>query len=272
MNEQHREPVCTFYRLIPNAPLPRRADPSADGMIPTRGYRYCAVSGMASASGFYVFPPIDFSLVWTGKGIAWTYDGAKDWYPLKRAQYPGFRDFFKRNAPKGIGSLAPTFLGASRDSAMVQIWSGLLARTAPGWALISRAPVNIPRAQDYEQFDGIFQSEFWFGPLFTNIKLTEKNSPVEFERRYPLLQAQPILHQCYVEPSFATLDFADLDAGDWEAFERTMRPNADPTRRLGHHAVEVRRHLKRHVPAAAGCPYHQDRGPADRALPLGDAA
>ena len=33
--------ICRFYRLIPDAPPPRPADRSADGMLPTRGYRYC---------------------------------------------------------------------------------------------------------------------------------------------------------------------------------------------------------------------------------------
>jgi hypothetical protein len=115
--KQQLEPTCRFYRLIADAPLPRRADISADGMIPTRGYRHCAVSGLASAFGWYMFPPIDFALIWTGRGIAWTYDGAKAWYPLRAAQYPGFRSFFRQNVPEAVRPLAPTFLAASRDLA-----------------------------------------------------------------------------------------------------------------------------------------------------------
>lgn len=269
--DDSENPICRFYRLIPEAPLPRRADISADGMLPTRGYRYCAVSGMASAFGWYIYPPIDFSLVWTGTSVIWTYDGAEDWYPLRRVQYPGFRDYFRRNAPEGMARLAPTFLAASRDLAMVQIWSGYLARTAPGWALLSRAPVNIPISQPYEHYEGIFQSEFWFGPLFINIRLTQQNVPVEFERRYPLLQAQPLRHECYHEPSFATHEFGDLTADDWQALETTMGSNTDSTRKLGHHAVEVRKRLRAfaaatdtgRAAAGGGCPFpHAEQGSA----------
>lgn len=259
MTDRPEPPICQFYRLVPDAPQPRRADASADGMIPTRGYRYCAVSSLASAFGWYLFPPIDFSLVWTGNTIAWTYGGAPDWYPLRAAQYPGLRDHFSRHAPPAARPLAPTFLAASRDLAMVQIWSGFLARTAPGWGLLSRSPVNIPRSQDYEQYEGIFQTEAWFGPIFTNIRLTQKNTPIEFHRRYPLLQAQPVRHECYLEPAFEVREFADLTDADWSAFSATMAPNSDPMRKLGHHAVEVRRRLRGERPAAgepARCPRH----------------
>ena len=81
--------------------------------------------------------------------------------------------------------------GASRGS--IQIWSGYLARTAPGWALLSRGPANIPSTQGYEHFEGIAETDTWFGPLFTNIRLTRTNAPVEFNVRYPLFQVQPLL-------------------------------------------------------------------------------
>src|SRR5215469_4448226 len=101
------EPICKFYRLIPDAPVPRRADRSADGMLPTRGYRYCEAVAAASAFGWYLYPPLNFSLVWDGVEIAWTYEGAEDWYPLRGAQFPGFRQLFEEMAPDPVKRLAP---------------------------------------------------------------------------------------------------------------------------------------------------------------------
>jgi hypothetical protein len=128
---------------------------------------------MASAYGFYMYPPVDFALIWSGRSIAWTYDGANDWYPLRAAQYPGFRAYFRQNAPDRLKLLAPTCLAASRDRAMVQISLGYMAETAPGYALLSRAPANIPRTQEYEQFEGILQTEHWRYPIITNIVLND---------------------------------------------------------------------------------------------------
>jgi len=241
MVKQPESVTCRFFRLIPDAPAPRPADRSADGMLPTRGYRYCEALTSASAFGWYIYPPLNFSLVWDGGEIAWTYEGAEDWYPLRGAQFPGFRQLFEELAPDSVKLLAPTFLAPAREPGVVQIWSGYLARTASGWALLSRGPANIPRTQGYEHFEGIIESETWFGPLFTNIRLTRTNSPVEFHVRYPLFQVQPLLRQCYSEASFDVVGWAELSEADWENFEATMKPNADQMRRLGHYAVDTRR-------------------------------
>jgi hypothetical protein len=241
MAKQAEPIICRFYQLIPDAPVPRPADRSADGMLPMRGYRYCEAVAAASAFGWYIYPPLSFSLVWDGVEIAWTYAGAEDWYPLRGAQFPGFRQLFEQVAPDPVKPLAPPFLAVAREPGVVQIWSGYLARTAPGWGLLSRGPANIPRTQGYEHFEGIIEAETWFGPLFTNIRLTRTNSPVEFHVRYPLFQVQPLLRQCYSEVSFDVVGLSDLSAADWQNFEATMKPNTDQMRMLGHYAVDTRR-------------------------------
>jgi Family of unknown function (DUF6065) len=245
MAKQAEPIICRFYRLIPDAPVPRRADRSADGMLPTRGYRYCEALASASAFGWYIYPPLNFSLVWDGVEIAWTYEGAEDWYPARAVQYPGFRRLFEEVAPDPAKPLAPTFLAAAREPGVVQIWSGYLARTAPGWALLSRGLANIPRTQGYEHFEGIIESESWFGPLFTNIRLTRTNSPVEFHVRYPLFQVQPLPRQCYEDVPFEILGLSELSEADWQAFEATIKPNTDQLRTLGHYAVDARRRTRK---------------------------
>jgi hypothetical protein len=245
MAKQAEPIICRFYRLIGDAPFPRRADRSADGMLPTRGYRYCEALASASAFGWYIYPPLNFSLLWDGVEIAWTYEGAEDWYPLRGAQFPGFRQHFEKVAPDPSKPLAPPFLVPAREPGVVQIWSGYLARTAQGWALLSRGPANIPRNQGYEHFEGIIESETWFGPLFTNIRLTRTNSPVEFHVRYPLFQVQPLPRQCYSEVPFEVVDLSELTMADWQSFEATIRPNTDQMRMLGHYAANTRRRARK---------------------------
>ena len=248
------EPVCRFYRLIPDAPEPRRADRSADGMISVRAYRYCEALRSASAFGFYIYPPIAFALMLEGDRVIWSYEGSDEWYALTGAQFPGFYDFFEARAPEPVRELAPPFLVPAREPGVVQIWSGYLARTAPGWALLVRGLANIPNTQGYENFEGIVATDTWFGPLFTNIRLKTTNSPVTFHPRYPMFQVQPVLQQCYNMVSYDVLDFDDLKPADWEQFGATMRPNTDQMRSLGHYAAatrkQERRNLSGHLPTA----------------------
>jgi hypothetical protein len=89
-----------------------RADPSVLGTLPSRGFQYCEALRAASAFGWYVFPPIDFTLQWDGSQIIWTYRGAKAWYPLTSAQFPGYSALFDRVAPSRLRGLSPPFLTA----------------------------------------------------------------------------------------------------------------------------------------------------------------
>jgi hypothetical protein len=244
MADKARTPICQFYRLVPDAPEPQRADASADGMMITEAYRYCEAMRSASAFGWYMYPPLNFLLILDEEGhITWTYEGADARYALtfEGAQYPRFRDYFGDLAPEGVRSLSPTFLTQAREPGVVQIWSGYFARTAPGWALLSRGPANLPNPQPYRSFEGIVESDEWFGPLFTNIRLTRTNSPVHFNKRYPLFQVQPVLRQCYREPSFEVRNLQDFTSSDWNRFAAAIVPNTDPARDLGHYAVATRR-------------------------------
>jgi hypothetical protein len=104
--------------------------------------------------------------------------------------------------------------------------------------------INRPKTQSYENLEGIFESDTWFGPLFTNVRLTKTDSPVAFHMRHPLFQVQPLLRECYRHPPFEVLEAADLTTEDWQRFSDTVKPNTDLMRSLGHNAAATRRRLR----------------------------
>src|SRR2546422_10876078 len=65
-NEQfdHRTPIASFYRLVPECRLPMRADRAAAGTMPTRAFRYCGARTSAPALGWLLCAPITFRLLW----------------------------------------------------------------------------------------------------------------------------------------------------------------------------------------------------------------
>jgi hypothetical protein len=237
-------PICQFYRMIPDAPDVRRADRSADGTLPTNGFRYCEALTAASGFGWHLYPPCNFTLVWSGDEIAVAFGGSKRFTSLRGMQYPGFPKVFAQMAPEDVKDMPPPFLTQGLLPGAVQIWSGYMARTLPGWALLSRGVVNKPKTQPFDNVDGIFETSTWFGPLFTNIQIKRTNSPIEFHRRYPMFQVLPLRRECYREPSFDVLELRDLTAQDWLSFKRTIEPNSDPMRRRGHYAAEIRKELR----------------------------
>jgi hypothetical protein len=240
-------PIVEFFQLVPNSRVPCRADRAVGGLIPARALRYCEALTTASAFGWYVFLPLGFKVVWDGHEMLWNYDGIDEWLPLSRdaVQYPGFRGLFERLAPPELGAYPPPFLSPSMQPGGLQIWTGCIAKTAPGWSLLVRGVANLPISASFQMFEGLIETDTWFGPLFNNVRITKTDFPIEFRTDVPFLQVQPVRKEVYsnrVLQSFAVKNADQLSSENWEAFRRTVvAPNVAPDRRPGQYAVAVRK-------------------------------
>lgn len=248
-------PVVTFYGAVPGCRKPIRADASVLGTLPSRGFQYCEALRTASSFGWYVFPPLDFTLQWDGSQILWAYRGAKAWYPLTSAQFPGFQTMFDRVAPKRLRGFSPPFLTAAPEPGIVQMWTGLFIETAEDWSILVRPPANLPRNLGYDLYEGIIETDRWFGPLFTNVRLIKTDVPLRFNTETPLVQVQPLHRSVYadeVSNRFALIpDLGGLTADAWSRYEETIvKPSLEPARPAGAYAASVRRRRR------GVCPVH----------------
>lgn len=254
-----RSPVVTFYKAIAGCRSPMRADVSVLGTLPSRGFQYCEALRAASSFGWYVFSPIDFTLQWDGSQIIWTYRGAKAWYPLTSAQFPGYKAQFDRAAPDRLRGFSPPFLTAVPEPGLIQVWTGLMIESAEDWSVLVRPPANLPRNLAYDLYEGIVETDRWFGPLFTNIRLIKTDVPIHFSTETPLIQVQPLHRSTYAER--VSNDFglianpAEFSDDAWSRYEKTIvEPNLDPQRPVAAYATSVRRRRKDGCPMAARAP------------------
>jgi Family of unknown function (DUF6065) len=254
--EANTQPLVEFFQMVPTSRPPRRADRAVGGAIPARALRYCEAMTSASAFGWYVFIPITFKVVWDGHDILWTYEGIDEWLLLTRetAQFPGFRERFDKSAPDDVREFSPPFLTASFQPGGLQVWTGCIARTAPGWSLLVRGAANYPKSLSYQTFEGIIETDTWFGPLFDNIKILKTDMPVEFRSDVPFLQVQPVRKEVYSDrflQNYVVKDMEQISAEDWRAFHRTVVvPNTVSDRKPGRYAVSVRKQAAHAMPPA----------------------
>jgi len=240
-------PIVEFFQLVPSARPPRRADRAVGGVIPARALRYCEAITSASAFGWYVFLPISFKVVWDGHDMLWTHEGVDEWLPLTRdgVQYPRFSEQFDAIAPPDTQGFSPPFLTPSIQPGGLQIWTGCIAKTATGWSSLVRGVANLAKSPAYQMFEGIIETDSWFGPLFNNVRIVKTDAPVEFRNDVPFLQVQPVRKDFVGDKflqNFAVKDSAELSPENWRAFHRTVvTPNTHPERRPGQYAVSVRR-------------------------------
>ena len=249
-------PAVTFYGAIPGCRQPMRADASGLGTLPSRGFQYCESLRAASSFGWYVFPPIDFTLQWDGSQTIWTYRGAKAWYPLTSAQFPGYRKVFDRAAPERLRGFAPPFLTAVPEPGIIQVWTGFFIESAENWSVLVRPPANLPRSLAFDQYEGIVETDRWFGPLFTNIRLVKTDVPIHFSTEIPLLQVQPLHRSTYAEEvsnAFGLVaDPAAFPAEAWTRYEQMIvKPSIDSSRPVAAYAASVRRRRRSGCPMAA---------------------
>ena len=250
-------PLVEFFQMVPSGCPPRRADKSAGGVIPARALRYCEAITSASGFGWYVFLPMNFKVVWDGHDMLWTYAGVDEWLPLTphAAQYPGFSQEFDRRAPEDIRGFSPPFLAPSIQPGQLQIWTGCIAKTAPGWSLLVRGVANLGHSLSYQMLEGIIETDRWFGPLFDNVRLLKTDFPIEFRSDIPFLQVQPVRKEIYADKllqNFSVKNLDELSTDDWQSFRKTVvAPNVAPERKRGQYAVAVRKQAAHRTAAAA---------------------
>ena len=241
--------IVEFFRLIQPARPPKRAERGAAGYLPGRGMRYCDSLTSATGYGYWVFPPMDIRLIWDGEQIFWSYGEDETWLPLSgtdsgAVQFPNYAAVFDATAPAALRGYSPPFLTALPELGGVQMWTGLVAKTRSGWSLSVRPPVNLPAIPGVVAWEGIIETDLWFGPLFTNFRITKTDTPVFIRAGAPIIQVQPVPQLAYREEvlqSFACSEAADLSAEDWERLGQVLLPHPDPVIRQGEYAVMVRK-------------------------------
>jgi len=250
---QTSDSLISFYKFIPGIRTPMPADRALGGSLPVRAYRYCEAICTASAYGWYVFTPMDFDLLWDVNDVYWRINEDDEWTHLESAQFPGFSDYFDSHSPNDVHGYAPPFLGAAPEPGLVQVWTGLAVRTQPGWSTLVRPPVNISTSQSFRSFEGVIETDSWFGPLFTTIKLQKTGEPIKFRQSIPFLQLQLMETSLYKDTKdFEVYDLlSDLPQERWEDYYNTIvKPTQAETRAKGQYAKMSRKKKNNSCPVS----------------------
>jgi len=254
------EPLVTFFRVLPaGSPWrqpdhgkPRRARPEGTGMMPFRQAQYCEPSRQATQLGYYIFLPMSFSVRWHG-GHEYdvSFDDEVTWYHLTEVAFPGSFAAWDAVAPENCKGYCPNFISTTTEEGMLQIWPGWFAKTRPGYSLWVMPPVNVGTSPMTHVLHGSIDTDHWFGPLFTNVRLTATGRNIKFDaQRAPFMQVVPIDRSSL--GSKLLDDFAVRDGIPeelWPAYYETLirrhvhqgEPGFD---RAGHYAVQARRRAK----------------------------
>ena len=221
-------PLANFYQVLPGAPNPVLADKTLAGTAPIRALQYCEPFTAASGFGWYVFPPTDLSLQWDGEVIYWKLGLQEPWRVLEDpVPFPGLEQHLRGSKLEHILEQGlPPFIGRAFDAGLVQIWSGLIVRTRPGWSISVRPLANFPRDSRFEILDGLIETDWFFGPLVTPIRIRKTDEPIRLVTRKPLYQVQPLRTETFQRDFFENFQvhrgFEALSAQDYQRFRESL--------------------------------------------------
>jgi hypothetical protein len=196
-----------FFLLNPDVRPPEPATRDVRGSLPARAARMCPPVTMASSFGWYVFPPIDFALRWDGPDTEWSplsdneptrwrsLAGGKDaLLPHTRAVLDDLPERYQRDLDifDYVERTIPFMDADPRACNHIELITGLVARTSPGWYLLTRDVSNWPQAGDHQILNGIVETDWYRGYVPTMIRLTQQHRVVRFYRDQPVMVVQPV--------------------------------------------------------------------------------
>lgn len=252
--DMHPETIVKFHRIYPAAVPPMRADKSALGMMPTMAFRHCEPVRLASSFGWYAFPAEEVHLRWNGSDVFVLQDDG--WQPLSRCELPGFGQYWNQHVPPDLADLAPPFLTRLPMPGMVQVWTGLLCSSAPGWSVLVRPPSNMRGSFLFSPSEGIIETDrFKLCPLFMNLQLVATDVEIVLPKLVPLLQVQPLLRETYQPAAHASEEIDGLglqedgrpalSQQEWQDYRRAIRiADEGQPPEAGHYAADTRKRAK----------------------------
>lgn len=185
-----------IFRLHPDGIRLERADPKLRGEAEKGAVKYCGPFMHANYAGWYVYPSIELDVMYLGDG-KWDYNIIKPWEDLEKLIITA--NLSPDDPFKGEGRQKLSF-GLSEPQTL-QIWSGIIVQTPPGWCIHVRNPINLEAAyaRPYHIQEGIIESDWLKYDLWLNIKFHRAGERVQIRQNMwpPIAQIVPTRREAY---------------------------------------------------------------------------
>lgn len=230
-------PQVEFFQLYPDGPLPSAASGTALGALPSRAVQFCPPVVAASGFGWYLYPLADFALRWDGVEAEWARLGEdgepQQWRTLAggtwaylaetEAMLASAPEHYRAQFPEALPDGYPFADANPRATNEIETDTGIIARTAPGWALLIRGVANAQwPSRDFQTLEGVIETAWYGGSLPVMVRLLAADRVVRFFRRMPYAVAQPVPVGAYDRRTLEDLrterGIAELPQDVWDQF------------------------------------------------------
>lgn len=207
-----------IWRLHPQSSKIIPAEKTLNNMANESAVKWCGPYTYANKIGFWLFPPVDIDITWRG-GKDFDYNLLEEYSDY---DYHLVRRLIKKEEKSDPDRWSPPggrtkFTWGSVEDGVVQIWTGCIFKTPPGWCLQVRSPINFPPRSIYVM-EGIIETDWMQYDIWTNLVFTKKDEVVKLRKDSwpPLAQLVPLRRESYAanwnfEEEFVNRDNIESD-------------------------------------------------------------
>lgn len=222
--EQAPAPVIQVWRFHPRGARLEPADTTLAGDAPLPGRQYCGPFVQANGAGYYLYSPVDMDISYDPRQEPrWTYSVLGDGYSdedvaIMQAMpmnHPLYRSEMLK--PRTKIYLAGEHYEPRHT---VQIWTGCVFRTPPGWSLWIRSPINREFGRPFQILEGILETDWMWYDIWVNVRFTHIGVKASLRRDGPpLAQLVPVRRESSARWQLEERELAPDDVEAREIFD-----------------------------------------------------
>ena len=190
------------------------AEKTLHGTANAGANKWCGPYNYANSLGWWVYPPAEIEIMWLGgtkfKHRLVSEYTDEDYHTIRKLIRP--EDNATPDKWCMAGGRTKYNFGAV-DAGVVQIWTGCIFQTPPGWCLQIRSPVNCGQLP-YYVMEGVLETDWMQYDIWLNVVFTHPDEWVTLQPNSwpPLAQLVPIRREAYDEKWKIQEEFINRDS------------------------------------------------------------
>lgn len=191
-----------IWRLHPGGCRVEKAEKTVKGTANEGATKWCAPYSQANSLGWLIYPPTDIDIIWKSP---------KTFEYRHISDYNDYDHHFVRGMIREEDQVNPNrwcppggrtkFTWGAADDNVVQIWTGMILKTPPGWCLQIRSPINCELPHRFHNVgpicsiqEGLLETDWMQYDIWINVQFHVQNKWVYLRRSQalPLAQLVPV--------------------------------------------------------------------------------
>lgn len=193
------------WQIHPKASRIEKSEKTLKGHANKAAIKWCGPYTNANEFGFWLYPPVNLDFIYKDGKIKienMEQYGDEDYHIVKNLIKKEDQSEIEKWIFPGIGRTKTTC--SLVEPNVLQLWTGLIFQTPPGWCLEIRSPINFPYS-GYSVMEAILETDWMQYDIWLNIECHKENELIEIRKEKPIASLLPLRRESFKEDWSSTV-------------------------------------------------------------------